>query len=49
MLIVRDVGGGFPGTLTSRIFEPLLTTGEAGKGNGLGLSVSYGVNSDAGW
>ena len=47
-LIVEDSGGGIPAILLDRIFEPFITTKEAGKGTGLGLSISYGIVTDMG-
>lgn len=39
MLRVTDNGGGVPGILAERIFEPFVTTKPASEGTGLGLSV----------
>ncbi len=44
----QDTGGGIPGDVIDRIFEPFYTTKEIGKGTGLGLSVSYGIIRDMG-
>ena len=45
-ITAEDAGGGIPGDVLPRIFEPFYTTKEMGKGTGLGLSVSYGIISD---
>jgi signal transduction histidine kinase len=36
----RDTGPGVPRELRTRLFQPFFTTKAAGKGSGLGLSVS---------
>jgi PAS domain S-box-containing protein len=36
----RDTGGGVPKEIRPKLFQPFFTTKEAGKGSGLGLSVS---------
>jgi two-component system, NtrC family, sensor kinase len=40
---VADTGVGIPGDLLPRIFEPWVTTKEAGRGTGLGLSITRDV------
>ena len=40
---VKDNGCGIPQKNISKIFEPLFTTKQIGKGTGLGLAVSYGI------
>jgi len=42
-LAVTDTGCGIPREIINRIFEPLFTTKQIGKGTGLGLAVAYGI------
>jgi C4-dicarboxylate-specific signal transduction histidine kinase len=39
----RDSGPGVPPEVRARLFQPFFTTKEAGRGSGLGLSVSYRI------
>src|SRR2546430_7391703 len=43
-----DTGHGIPPGLERRIFDPFVTTKEAGKGTGLGLSITYGIVKEHG-
>jgi signal transduction histidine kinase len=38
-----DTGPGVPHEVRSKLFQPFFTTKEAGRGSGLGLSVSYRI------
>jgi len=42
-LTVRDYGTGIPQGILDKMFEPFFTSKPAGKGSGLGLSISYGI------
>jgi signal transduction histidine kinase len=45
---VRDDGPGIPPEVREKLFEPFVTTKEAGRGSGLGLAVARGIASDHG-
>jgi signal transduction histidine kinase len=40
---VQDNGGGIPGEIRDKIFQPFFTTKATGEGTGLGLSLSYDI------
>ncbi len=42
-IIVKDNGTGIDKKIINKIFEPLFTTKQIGKGTGLGLAVTYGI------
>ncbi len=43
LISIRDNGPGIPPEILERVFDPFVTTKEAGKGTGLGLSISYDI------
>ena len=43
LLSVTDSGEGIPESISAKIMQPFISTKEAGKGLGLGLSISKGI------
>ena len=40
---IEDNGPGIPKTIQSKVFDPFFTTKPPGKGNGLGLNITYNI------
>ena len=47
-IAVHDVGAGIDPDVQRMVFEPFFTTKDPSKGNGLGLSIVYGIAKEAG-
>jgi PAS domain S-box-containing protein len=47
-IAVHDAGAGIDPDLQRMVFEPFFTTKDPSKGNGLGLSIVYGIAKEAG-
>lgn len=47
-IAVSDTGSGIPSSELSNLFDPFYSTKQAGRGLGLGLSISYGLIRDIG-
>lgn len=46
IISIKDNGMGMSEDVKAKIFEPFYTTKEVGKGQGLGLSITFGIISD---